>query len=149
MPHTRPTVQSPMMLTLAQEGGLLSEDAQSIPSTSEGTGGAAPKSTSPFGPNIMLIGVFALFAMIIFTQITSGRKEKKQRAEMMSSLGKHDKVQTVGGIIGSVVEVKGDELMLRVDEASNTRIRVARSAVQKVLHSARSHASETPETADA
>jgi preprotein translocase subunit YajC len=61
---------------------------------------------------------------------------------MMNSLGKHDKVQTVGGLIGSIVELKGDEVLLRVDEASNTRVRIARTAVSKVLHSASNSSSE-------
>lgn len=150
MPISTLTDHSPMLLTLAQEGGLLSEDSQSLPAASEGSGAPAPTSSGPFGPNFLLIGMFALFAVIIFTQISAGRKEKKARAEMMNALGKHDKVQTVGGIIGSVIEIKGDELMLRVDEASNTRIRVARSAVQKVLKSSGRPSSESaPETADA
>jgi hypothetical protein len=32
-----------------------------------------------------------------------------------------------------VVDVKGSTVVLKVDEASNTRIRVARSAIQQVL----------------
>ncbi len=151
MPNTYWTGPSPMMLTLAQEGSLLSEDSQSIASETEGEGGAAAATpASPFGSNIFLIGMFALFAMVIFTSMRAGRKEKKQRAAMMRSLGKHDRVQTVGGIIGSIIEIKGDELMIRVDEASNTRIRVARSAIQKVLKSSSVPVNEQlAETADA
>jgi preprotein translocase subunit YajC len=39
----------------------------------------------------------------------------------------------VGGIIGTVVDLTSTEMVLRVDESSNTRIRFARSAVQQVL----------------
>jgi preprotein translocase subunit YajC len=50
--------------------------------------------------------------------VLGGRKEKKKRAALMASLKKHDKVQTVGGIIGTVVELTAEEVVLRVDETS-------------------------------
>ena len=51
----------------------------------------------------------------------------------MSAIKKHDRVQTIGGVIGAIVEVKPDEVVLKVDESSNTRITFARSAIQQVL----------------
>ena len=42
-------------------------------------------------------------------------------------------MQTVGGIIGTVAEVKGDEVVVKIDESTNTKIRVVRSAIQQVL----------------
>jgi len=74
--------------------------------------------------------MLALFLPTIF----AGRKQKKQRAQMLASLGKHDRVQTVGGIIGDIVEVRETEIVLRVDDA--TRIRFAKTAVQTVLRKA-------------
>jgi preprotein translocase subunit YajC len=63
----------------------------------------------------------------------AGRKEKKKRAQMLSGVKRGDRVQTIGGEIGSIVELSDTEMVLRVDEASNTRIRFARSALQQVL----------------
>ncbi|MFI4897579.1 MAG: preprotein translocase subunit YajC [Phycisphaerales bacterium JB059] len=141
MPDTYTT--GPMLLTLAQEGGMLSEDSQALPTATEGAGAPTSTGAGGFGSPIILIGMFALVAMMIFTSMSASRKEKKQREAMMNSLGKHDKVQTVGGLIGSIVELKGDEVLLRVDEASNTRVRIARTAVSKVLHSASNPSSES------
>jgi len=42
-------------------------------------------------------------------------------------------VQTIGGILAGVVEVREDRVLLKVDETSNTKIWFARSAVHKVL----------------
>ncbi len=125
------------LLTLAQDGSqMLSEDSAAAPTEGQAAEGeGAPSQSAPAGPPFLLIGIFVIFGLLIFSQFAGSRKEKKKRAEMMSNIGKHDKVQTVGGIIGSVVEIKGDELTLRVDESSNTRIRIARSAVQQVLKS--------------
>ena len=73
-----------------------------------------------------------LVGMIVFSMMGQ-RRERKRREAMISAIKKHDRVQTVGGVIGSVVEVKPDYIVLKVDESSNTRITFARSAIQQVL----------------
>ena len=52
---------------------------------------------------------------------------------MIDTLKKGARLQTIGGIIGTVVEVRDDELVLKIDESNNTKIRVIRSAVGKVF----------------
>jgi preprotein translocase subunit YajC len=42
-------------------------------------------------------------------------------------------VQTIGGVIGTIVEVKDAEVVVKIDETTNTKIRFARSAIQQVL----------------
>jgi len=97
--------------------------------------GGQPQGGSPFG--LLLPLVFGLIIFMMITQLFGGRKEKKKREAMLSSMKKGDRVQTYGGIIGRIVELKTDELVLKVDEGSNTRIRFSRGAVQQVLKSAR------------
>lgn len=99
---------------------------------------APPAGQAPANPlGMMLPLVFGLIIFMMITSMLSGRKEKKKRASMLEALKKRDRVQTYGGIIGTVVEMKDDELVLKVDEGSNTRIRFARSAIQQVIKSAR------------
>lgn len=86
------------------------------------------------GMNPLFLLAPFLLIMILMTTM-GGRREKKQRATLMSSLKKRDRVQTQGGIIGVIVEMKDDEVLLKVDEGSNTKIRFAKSAVQRVLRS--------------
>lgn len=95
-------------------------------------GGAAP-APSPFGSSSFLFMMVALLVVMILMSTLTGRKEKKKREELMRSIGRHDKVQTIGGIIGTVVEVRDDEVVLKVDEASGTRVTFAKSAVSGVL----------------
>lgn len=104
----------------------------------DGAGGA-PGGGAPAGPGgfgMMLPLLFGLMIFMVVTSMMSGRKEKKKRAELMAGLKRRDKVQTVGGVIGTIAEIKNDEVVLKVDHGSNTRIRFARSAIQQVLHSA-------------
>ena len=126
------------LLSFAQAGGgpSLPGEAPTTATGADGSangaaGGGAPP-PSGFGNQFILIMVVVLVAMILFS-IFGQRKEKKRRAAMLSAISKHDKVQTIGGVVGSVVEVKNDQVVLKVDESSNTRITFARSAVQQVL----------------
>ena len=43
-------------------------------------------------------------------------------------------VVTVGGIIGTVADIRDDEVVLVTDETSRTRIRVTRASIQQVLN---------------
>ena len=79
---------------------------------------------------VMIIG---LVAVMIFFSFFSGRREKKRRAQMLGGIKKHDKVRTIGGVLGSVVEVKPETVVLKVDESSNTRMTFARDAIQQII----------------
>jgi preprotein translocase subunit YajC len=92
--------------------------------------------TSSSNMSTILLIPLALVAVMIITQVMSGKKDKKRRVQLLSTLKRHDRVQTIGGIIGTVVEVRDEDVLLKVDEGSNTRIRFAKSAVQQVLRSA-------------
>jgi preprotein translocase subunit YajC len=85
-------------------------------------------------PTIMLYAVLALGIVFIFS--LSGRansKQEKQHRKMLENLKRGDRVQTIGGILGSVVEARENELVLKVDESTNTKIRVVRDAVKKMV----------------
>ena len=126
---------SPVVVAQQDGAAFTIGDPTAAPSATPTTGqpsGATPPPASPFGSMLplLLLGVFVFF---IFTMISGERKNKKKRAQMMSALKRHDRVQTVGGIIGVVTDIRDDEVTLRVDEASKTRIRFAKSAIQQVL----------------
>jgi preprotein translocase subunit YajC len=96
----------------------------------DATGTAAP--ASPGGSGFMIMMVVLLGAMILFSFINA-RREKKKRSDLLGNIKKHDKVMTIGGIVGTVVEMKDDALILKVDETSNTRITFAKSAISQVI----------------
>ncbi|UCG56089.1 MAG: preprotein translocase subunit YajC [Phycisphaerales bacterium] len=82
----------------------------------------------PFGPtNFIFIG---LMLVVMYMLLFRGpRKKQQQHKQMVQALQKNDRVRTIGGIIGTVVDIKGDEVTLKVDESTNTKIRVASSAI--------------------
>ena len=103
--------------------------------TLEGGSPAAGQAPSPglFGMDIVLLMLVVFGGIIIFSTFGQ-RKQKKKREAMLKSMSKNDSVQTIGGIIGSVVEVKDDTVVLQVDTSSNTRMTFSRAAVQTVLN---------------
>lgn len=98
-----------------------------------GPAGAQPQGAPGFGSNALLFMFVPLFLLLILMSSFGARKEKKKRAAMLQSLGRYDRVQTMGGLIGTIIELKDDEVILKVDESTNTKIHFSRSAVQSVL----------------
>jgi len=96
----------------------------------------APPTTSQrqtaFNPlNFLLLGVMLVVMYLLLFR--GPQKKQQQHKQMVQSLEKNDKVRTIGGIIGTVVDIKGDEITLKVDENNNTKIKVAASAIGKNL----------------
>jgi len=83
--------------------------------------------------------IMALFmgvmVFLVLNTITRSRREKRERAALQSNLTKHARVVTIGGICGTIHSVKEDEVVIKVDESSNTKMTFLKSAVQKVLSS--------------
>ena len=61
------------------------------------------------------------------------RKQQKKHKQMVQTLNKNDRVRTIGGILGTVVDVRDDDVTLKVDETNNTKIRISTSAIGKNL----------------
>ena len=90
----------------------------------------------------LMIGGFIL----LYVWMGRGRKkQKKKREEMLESLKKGDKITTIGGIVGTVIEVRDDEVTVKVDENNNVRMKFARWSVRGVGDAGRA---ENPDQAD-
>jgi len=88
---------------------------------------APPSKSGGFGP-LLMIGL--MMAVFFFILMGGQRKEKKKRKNLLASIKKGDKVQTVGGMLGTIVEMRDSEIVLKVDENANTRIKFNRTAIQ-------------------
>lgn len=108
------------------------EPTEGTATTQPSNGGGGGGGGGLFGQwQFPLILLAVLVLMYIFTTRTR-RKQEKQRREMLESLGKGDKVVTIGGIVGTVIEVKGNEVTVKVDENNNVRMKFTRWAVRNV-----------------
>jgi len=112
------------------------------PGTPAGPAGGAGGAASPFGGAFIWVILLMFVVMMVLTGM-SGRRERKRQQQLVESLKKHDRVRTRAGIIGTIVELRNDEMVLEVDKASGTRVRFVRSAVEQVLDG-RTTSSVTP-----
>ena len=129
-------------LILAQEGPPAPSDGQTTQSPGgNGPPGGSPASSSAPNSSFLLL-LFVVFLVFIVFSMMGQRRDKKKRVSMLNAIKKHDKVQTIGGVLGAVVEIKPDTIVLKVDESSNTRITFARSSIQQVLTSGNDSAIE-------
>lgn len=77
-----------------------------------------------------LIVPFALcFLVIWFMMIRPQRKQMRERELMLSNIKRNDHILTSGGIFGVVERLKDNEVILKIDEKGEVKIRVARSAI--------------------
>ena len=132
-----PTLSVIALLAQAADGPARPGAAPAAPAAAAGaegaaTGAAAPAGGPAGGSGFLIMMMVLLGTMVLFS-VMSGRREKKKRAELLGSIKKHDKVMTIGGVLGTVVEMKDDAVVLKVDETSNTRITFSKSAISQVM----------------
>ena len=83
---------------------------------------------------MLLCGAIILFMFMLggSTRKQQKKQQEKQNA-MLAAMTKGDKIVTIGGIRGSVVEVRESEVVVKVDENNNTRMKFSREAIREVL----------------
>ena len=98
---------------------------------------SAPTSapTGPPQPNFLksFLPILAAIGVLYFFMFRGGQKDKKKFRQMLADLKRNDRIQTIGGIRGTVVDVRDDEVVIKVDESNNVRMRFARSAIKEVF----------------
>jgi preprotein translocase subunit YajC len=124
-PNQAPSkVASEPLTSQGQQGTATVQDANT-PAAKQ-TPAASPLQYLPF---------VAIMVVLFVLMIRGPRKQQREQKQMLQTLKKNDRVRTIGGIYGTVIEVKGDEVVLKVDENNNTRIHVSVSAISKNLSS--------------
>jgi len=126
---------------LAQAEGVSTVTAEPVQDAEETAVTVAEPNGLPAGqvvqkrPPSQLNWIFlaVLFVALYFMLFRGPRRKQQQQRQMVQSLQKNDKVQTIGGLIGTIIDVKDDELTLKIDESNNTKIKILPSAVSRKL----------------
>lgn len=81
-------------------------------------------------PIFLYIGIIGLsfYALLYLPQ----KKQRKKIELMQQSVKDGDHVVTIGGIVGTVLQIDRDVLVLEVSEHQD-QLRVVRSAIQKIV----------------
>lgn len=85
-------------------------------------------------PGVWAYLPFLVMGLMLVLFFRASGKQKREMQKALSALKKNDRVVTSGGLLGVVVAIKEneDEVTLKVDDASNTRVRVLKSSIVRI-----------------
>jgi len=90
----------------------------------------APAAT-PGGDAFSWLFLIGMFAVMYFFLIRPQVKRQKEHKSLVSSLSKGDEVQTMGGMMGKIVEM-GDNF-IKVEIATNVVVTIRKTAIEAVM----------------
>jgi len=92
----------------------------------EATGEAAQQ-TAQGGGIMGFLPIIIMFVILYFLLIRPQQKKQKDMVKMRDDLQKNEKVVTNGGIIGTIYSIKGDVVVLKIDDS--VKIEVTKNAI--------------------
>ena len=95
------------------------------------TDASADGTASSGGSWSMIIMIVLMIAVFYFFLIRPENKKKKAAEEMRSNLSVGDQITTIGGIIGRIVQVKGESIVFETSE-DRVRMEVTKWAVSSI-----------------
>ena len=95
--------------------------------------GGSPAPPPGGGGSSLFLLLAMMFAIMYFMIIRPQRRKEKARTEMLSKIHKNDHVLTSGGIYGVVMNLKDEEVILRIDEANNVKVRISRGSIVSIV----------------
>ncbi|SHE09817.1 preprotein translocase subunit YajC [Chlamydia abortus] len=96
----------------------------------------AEAAAEPVGTGNLLLSLWPIalmFLILYFLLLRPQQKRQKARNTMLQALKKGDKVITIGGLHGTIIEITDDTCVLRVNDA--TKMTFERSAINSVVSS--------------
>ena len=88
---------------------------------------------SGVNPMHFIIQIGLIFFIFYFLLIRPQRKKQAEHKQLLSELKKNDAVVTAGGIHGTIVNVKDNTVVVRVDD--NVKIEVQKDCISSVKKS--------------
>jgi preprotein translocase subunit YajC len=82
---------------------------------------------SAASPLIQLFPLVLIFVIFYFLLIRPQKQKEKEHQKMIAGINKNDEIVTLGGIHGTVVNVKEKTLILRIDE--NVKMEIDKNSV--------------------
>ena len=121
-------------LTSEQSPAATGKSGSPQESLQESSQDPPPPPTPTLQDRLMSMLPFILIFVVMYLFLFRGPKKKQaEHKKMLSSLQKNDRVRTIGGILGTVIDIRDDEVTLKVDESNNTKIKVTTGSIGTVL----------------
>jgi preprotein translocase subunit YajC len=105
--------------------------------------GAPEAGAAAGGAQGQMMTTFVTFGLVIlifyFLIIRPQNKKQKETRKMLESLKKGDRVVSIGGIRGTVISVKEQTVVMKVDDS--TKLEFTKSAISSVLEQSKEEVS--------
>ena len=82
-------------------------------------------------PLVQLFPIILIFFVMYFLLIRPQAQQQKETTRMQEALKKNDAIVTMGGLHGTVVNLKDGVVTIRVDD--NVRVDVDRSSIARLM----------------
>ena len=110
---------------------LMALEQAAVDATAMGAEGEMPAGAGLLGTLISLLPMILIFVVFYFMLIRPQRKKEKKVQEMLNALKVGDRVNTIGGIYGTIMDIKDNTITLAVGR-DNMSMVVARWAIRSV-----------------
>lgn len=104
---------------------------QTTNTTASAPGGTPAPEQGALGGLMGMLPMILIIAAMFYLMWRGQAKERKKREAMLSSIKAGDRIVTIGGMYGTVVEVKNEGFIIKI--ADNVKIEVTKSAVGSVV----------------
>ena len=104
---------------------------QTTNTTAPAPGGTPAPEQGALGGLMGMLPMILIIAAMFYLMWRGQAKERKKREAMLSSIKAGDRIVTIGGMYGTVVEVKNEGFIIKI--ADNVKIEVTKSAVGSVV----------------
>ena len=81
-------------------------------------------------PLVQFVPLVVIFGIFYFLIIRPQKQREKDHQTMINGLKKNDNIVTIGGIHGTIINVKERTYVIRVDD--NTKVEIDKSAVARL-----------------
>ncbi len=104
---------------------------QTTNTTAPAPGGTPAPEQGALGGLMGMLPMILIIAAMFYLMWRGQAKERKKREAMLTSIKAGDRIVTIGGMYGTVVEVKNEGFIIKI--ADNVKIEVTKSAVGSVV----------------
>ncbi len=74
--------------------------------------------------------IFIIFFIFYFLVLRPQKQKEKEHQKQIQELKKNDEIVTIGGIHGTIINVKEKTFIVRIDD--NTKIEIEKSSVSRI-----------------
>jgi preprotein translocase subunit YajC len=82
---------------------------------------------SPFFP--LILGLLVLY----FFVFRAKSKQEKDKKKLLESVKRGDGIETIGGLLGTVISADEQTVTIKVDESNNVKMKFNRRAIYRVI----------------